>query len=111
MVGIHRCSGEVRHIALFDPAAKCALEKEVPPCHRSEVPPCCQDSAVIHEHQDFNPSAQSFDASPSLIGDAIVSEVVLAEVIQTYATRNSFLPPDPPLRTTDRVIALGSFLI
>jgi hypothetical protein len=111
MVGIHRCGGEVRHVALFDMAAKCAQESQVPPCHRSDLPPCCQDSAVIHEHQDFNSSAQSFDTSPSLIGEAIISEVALAEVVQTYASRHYFLSPDPPLRTTDRIIALGTFLI
>jgi hypothetical protein len=111
MVGIHRCSGEVRHIALFDPAAKCAQEKAVPPCHRSDTPPCCQDSAVIHEHQDFNASAHSFDFSPSLIGEAVVSVVVLAEVIPSVAVRPSSASHDPPLLTTDRVIALGTFLI
>ena len=111
MVGIHRCGGEVRHVALFDQAAKCAQEQQTPPCHRSELPPCCQDSAVIHEHQDFSASAQSFDLSPSLIGDAVVSVVVVAEVIPSIATRPSFAAHDPPLLTTDRVIALGTFLI
>ena len=39
MVGMHVCSGDVRHVALFSKADGCAVEKRMFPCNRHESKP------------------------------------------------------------------------
>jgi hypothetical protein len=92
MVGIHRCGGHVKDIALFDKAEGCANEQKVPPCHRLDTPVCCQDVTVIHEEEDFKGEIAQFEFFPSLIGDAVQSEVVLAEVIGLSSAASSGRP-------------------
>ncbi|MBL7847321.1 MAG: hypothetical protein JNL40_07625 [Cyclobacteriaceae bacterium] len=110
MVGIHHCGGHVKSIALFDKAEACAQERQMPPCHRMDTPPCCQDVTVIHEHQDFNTQVSSWDFQAAPIADAIVPVILLDEVIPSVAP---YLPVayNPPLPTADRVVALHVFLI
>ena len=111
LVGIHRCGGQVKHVALFDRAEGCANEQNFPPCHRHDTPPCCQDVSVIHEHQDFKGEIIQLEFSPSLLADAIVPAVVLAEVVPAAAARTYSPNYDPPHRSSDRTVALRVFLI
>ncbi len=111
MVGIHRCGGQVQSLALFSKAAGCEKEQKLPPCHRHESPPCCQDITVIHEHQDFKGEITQFDLSASLVVEMVQPFVVLDEVIPT-ATKFAYCPHyDPPLRSSDLTVSLQVFLI
>jgi hypothetical protein len=56
MVGMHVCSGKIENIALFSKAEGCEKERNLPPCHRHEKAPCCDDEAIVHEGEDFNAS-------------------------------------------------------
>jgi hypothetical protein len=111
MVGMHRCGGEVKNVALFNHAEGCSQERQVPPCHRLDTPPCCQDVTVIHEHQDFKGEITPFEFSASPLADVLTPAVVLAEVIPAAAARTYAYAYDPPLRSTDRTVSLQVFLI
>lgn len=111
MVGIHRCGGQVQNVALFTKAAGCQQEQQVPPCHRHDTPPCCQDVTVIHEHQDFKGEIAQLDFSGFPIGDVLQPVVVLAEVIPAFTARTYSPNYDPPLRVSDRTVALQVFII
>ncbi|MBL7852428.1 MAG: hypothetical protein JNN04_16100 [Cyclobacteriaceae bacterium] len=110
MVGIHHCGDQVRHVALFDKAEACAMEKQLPACHRIETVSCCQDVTVIHEDEDF-----SVDWNPvewSVLGSDAVNHtsLILSEVIPSSV---SLYPQyySPPLRSFDRTVTLQVFLI
>lgn len=111
MVGIHRCGGHVKNVALFDKAEGCANEQKLPPCHRLDAPVCCQDVTVIHEDQDFKGEIVQLEFSASLLGDAALPAVLLAEIIPTAAARTYYLNYDPPLRSSDLTVSLQVFLI
>jgi hypothetical protein len=110
MVGIHRCGGEVRHIALFDKAEACEMERQLPPCHRIAATSCCQDVTVIHEDEDFSVDWNPIEWSV-LSSDAVTAtSLILSEVVP------SSVSPDPrnyspPFRSVDRTVALQVFLI
>lgn len=111
VVGIHRCGGQVKNLALFTKAAGCEKEKQVPPCHRQELPPCCQDETVIHENQDFKGEITQLLIVTAPAADVIQPAVVLAEVIPASAIGTYFPNYDPPLRSSDLTVALQVFLI
>ena len=111
MVGMHRCGGQVKNVALFTQAEGCAQERQVPPCHRLDTPPCCQDVTVIHEHQDFKGEITQLEFSASPLADVLTPAVLLAEVIPAAGERTYARAYDPPLRSTDRTVSLQVFLI
>lgn len=111
MVGMHRCGGQVQNVALFTKAEGCTQESKLPPCHRHETPSCCQDVTVIHEHQDFKGEVIQLEFSIGSATDVLVPTVVLAEVAPAAAERTYSTPYDPPLRSSNRTVALRVFLI
>ena len=110
MVGIHRCGGHVRHVAVFDKAEACDMEKQVPPCHRQVATTCCQDITVVHENEDFsidwNPVAWVAGAQDVVVNTSLI----LSEVIPASDSPDP-MNYSPPLRSTDRTVALHVFLI
>jgi hypothetical protein len=111
MVGMHRCGGQVKNVALFTKAEGCAQEAQIPPCHRLDTPPCCQDVTIVHEHQDFKGEITHLEFSASPLTDVLTPAVVLAEVIPSAGERTYARPYDPPLRSYDRIVSLQVFLI
>lgn len=111
MVGIHHCGGHVKSMALFTRAEACANEQKLPPCHRIDAQACCQDVTVVHEQQDFKGDVAQYEFSPSLIGDAVQPEVVLAEVIPAVADRAYDNVYHPPLLASDLTVTFQVFLI
>jgi hypothetical protein len=113
MVGIHLCSGRVQDVALFTPAKDCGMEKKLmPPCHRHESKPCCENKAIVHEADDFNTSVTSVALSPLPVLDVELPHVLLAEVIPSLQlTPEQFYNYDPPLRPSDITVSLQVFLI
>src|SRR5687768_17674727 len=75
MVGMHVCMGEVQSIAIFSKADGCAMEKNLPPCHRHMTAPCCDDETVIHEADDFKLTTAHQQVSP-LAADVLPSLVL-----------------------------------
>lgn len=109
MVGIHRCGGEVRHVALFDKAEACEMERQLPPCHRIAASSCCQDVTVIHEDEDF-----SVDWNPvewSVLSPAVTATSLILSEIVPSAVSPDLQYYSPPLRSIDRTVALQVFLI
>ena len=109
MVAIHHCGGEVKGVALFEKREACAMEREMPPCHRSLATSCCDDVTVVHDDQDFSPTAASLDGLVNLPVAMVVETLVLAEVIPTAPISSPFY--DPPILQIDRPAALQVFLI
>ena len=112
MVGIHVCSGNVQDVALFSKANSCANEKKMPPCHKHESKPCCEDQTVIHEGQDIKSdlSKTQLSAIPAL--DMAQPLVLIAAIIPaTDFERTKFFNYDPPLRSFDITVAIQVFLI
>jgi hypothetical protein len=110
MVGIHRCGGQVRNVALFDKAEGCEMERQLPSCHRVAATPCCQDVTVIHENEDFSVDWNPIEWTALSSDEVTASSLILSEVIP------SSVSPDPrnyspPFRSIDRTIALQVFLI
>jgi hypothetical protein len=112
MVGIHLCSGHIQNIALFTKAEGCGMEKKMPPCHKHESKPCCEDETIVHDAQDFkgNVSQVSIAAPPVL--DVVQPSVLISEVIpSSIATIKHYSNYDPPFRPTDLTVDLQVFLI
>src|SRR5688572_20623693 len=53
IVGMHICMGEVQNVAIFEKAEGCAMEKQLPPCHRHAKAPCCEDELVVHNGDEL----------------------------------------------------------
>ena len=112
MVGIHFCSGEVADMALFTEAEPCAMEKNLPPCHKQVSNPCCEDKSIVHEGDGFKVSFYKIALSPSTAVDVEAAEVILAEIIPSApASPSSWYNYDPPLRSYDLTVTHRVFLI
>ena len=112
MVGLHLCSGEIRNIAFFSKAEACEMEKLMPPCHRHETQPCCEDQTIIHNSEDFNAPTANISILPVLVLDVELPQVLISEVIPSSPfSRTRFYNYDPPARAADLTISLHTFLI
>ena len=112
MVGIHLCSGNIQDIALFSKAKSCVNEKELPPCHKQESKPCCEDESVIHDAQDVKGDVSKLQLSPAPGFDIDQPLVLIAEVIPSSSLAQiQYYNYDPPLRWTDITVEHHVFLI
>lgn len=112
MVGIHLCSGNIQDVALFTKANSCANEKKMPPCHKQESTPCCEDQAIIHEGQDIKSDVFKLHLSAIPALDIEQSFILISEVIPSAPfSRIKYYNYDSPLRSTDRTVAHQVFLI
>jgi hypothetical protein len=112
MIGIHICSGSVQDVALFTKAQSCANEKKMPPCHKKESKPCCEDKSVIHEGQDIKSDVSKLQLAPVPVIDIDQPLVLIAEVIPSSSlARTEYHNYDPPLRWTDITVEHQVFLI
>lgn len=112
MVGIHLCGGNIQDVALFTKANSCANEKKMPPCHKHESTPCCEDQAIIHEGQDIKSDAFKLQLSAIPVLDIEQSFVLVSEVIPSAPfSRIKYYNYDSPLRSTDLTVAHQLFLI
>jgi len=112
MVGIHLCCGHVQNIALLAPAEKCAMEKQMPPCHKKETKPCCEDQTVVHDAQDFKGNGNQVNIAQPIV--FIVSQpwVIVANLTPAPVfVVNNVTDYDPPATFVDRTIDLQVFLI
>lgn len=112
MVGLHICSGSVQHMALFSKAEGCEMEKKMPPCHRHESKPCCEDTTITHEGQTYNISTHKIVIPFAPLVDTIQPAVLISEVIPSivFSTPN-YADYSPPLPTQDLNVSLSTFLI
>lgn len=110
MVGIHRCGGSVRSIALFTEAEGCPMEQQAMPCHQVVKSSCCQDVKVVHEHQEFSAQSDQHQLTVFPVLDQASIPVLLSFVIPTSAPEAS-TPYHPPLRAVDRVVTHRVFII
>jgi hypothetical protein len=112
MVGIHLCSGRIQNVALFTKAESCEMEKKIPPCHRHESKPCCEDETIIHNSEDFNTRFTDFSIAPALASDVELPPVLISEVIPASPILNiQSFNYDPPLRASDLTVSFRVFLI
>lgn len=112
IIGLHICSGEIQNIALLGKAEGCAKEQQLPPCHRHEVPVCCDNETILHDGETFAAGVASIDLSPPTAVDLIQPALILAEVTPTVAVATEyFYEHDPPLPFSDLRVAFHSFLI
>jgi hypothetical protein len=112
IVGIHRCGGQVQNMALLTKAEKCAMEEQMPPCHRHLQKPCCEDETVVHEGQGFKHTLSQYHIGHAPSVDIEFPLVLISEIIPTAPiARTLFHFYDPPLRSTDRIVSLQVFLI
>lgn len=113
MIGIHVCGGKIQNMALFTKAEGCENKKQLPPCHRHEKQPCCQDETILHDAQDFNGNILHINTTSLLpVGDISQPPVLIAEVIpSSIISKTRYTNYDPPLRSHDLTIALQVFLI
>ncbi|MBL7856316.1 MAG: hypothetical protein JNM57_01405 [Cyclobacteriaceae bacterium] len=112
MVGVHLCRGHVQNIALFTKSEGCAMEKKMPPCHKHESKPCCEDETILHQGEDFQTSATDITLSAGPVSDMELGPVLISEVIPSIPVlQTRFYNYDPPLRDTDLTISFLVFLI
>jgi len=112
MVGIHFCSGQIQNIALFSKAESCEMEKRMPPCHRQETQPCCEDETIIHNSEDFNAPTTDISILPVLALDVELPPILISEVIPSSPfLQAQFYNYDPPVRAADLTVSLHTFLI
>ena len=99
-------------MALFTEAEPCAMEKNLPPCHKQVSNPCCEDKSIVHEGDGFKVSFHKIALSPSTAVDVEAAEVILAEIIPSApASPSSWYNYDPPLRSYDLTVTHRVFLI
>jgi hypothetical protein len=112
MVGIHFCSGQIQNMALFSKAESCEMEKRMPPCHRHETQPCCEDETIVHNSEDFNAPTTDISILPVLVLDVELPAILILEAIPSSPLSSArFYNYDPPLRETDLTVSLHTFLI
>lgn len=112
MVGIHLCGGDVQNIALFAKADVCEMEKQLPPCHKQEPKPCCDDEVIIHEGESFKVTSTEISFVSNSAIEMVIPEVLISEVIPSSPVSNShYCNYDPPLRADDLTVSLQVFLI
>lgn len=112
MVGIHLCSGHIQNIALFTKAEGCGMEKKMPPCHRQESKPCCEDETIVHDAQDFKGNVSQISIAAPPVLDKVQPAVLIAEIIpSSVCAVKHYANYDPPIRPTDKTVDLQVFLI
>ena len=113
MVGMHVCGGSVQNVALFSKAEGCGMEmeKKMPPCHRQESKPCCEDQTIIHESQTCNISTHEIAVPFAPFVDVVLPQVVIAEIVPSIESTIGYVDYDPPLRAPDLTVSLHTFLI
>lgn len=112
MVGMHFCAGQIQNIALFTKADGCEMEQQIPPCHKHESKPCCEDETVVHTGEDFHASLTDITilAAPAL--DVALPHVLISEVIPSApVSRTHFYYYDQPLPPGDLTIRYRILLI
>jgi hypothetical protein len=110
-VGIHLCKGSVESISMFSKPEVCEMEKKLPPCHRTNPNPCCEDDSIVHESEDIKANPSHELAGPHLVLFA-QDLIVIAEVIpEAPISKIDFRQYDPPLRSTDLIVEHRVLLI
>lgn len=88
------------------------MEKRMPPCHKHETKPCCEDETIVHEGQDFKVSATDITIAAITAMDMQLPPVLISEVIPSAPiSRITLYNYDPPLRPADLTVSLQVFLI
>nr|HEV7233077.1 hypothetical protein [Sphingorhabdus sp.] len=112
MVGVHLCGGHVQNVALFTQADACEMEKQMPPCHKHQSKPCCEDESIVHQGDSFKVSLTDVSIAPAHAAEIALPSVQVSEVIPTAPfSRTRYHHYDPPLRTDDLTVSLQVFLI
>ena len=112
MVGFHICMGEVQNVALFTKADGCEKEKSLPPCHRHQQAPCCDDETLIHKGDDFKAAVGHVHMAAPTPVDIQQPMVLISEVIPASpAAQYQYHYYDPPLRSCDLTVEHQVFLI
>lgn len=112
MVGIHLCAGQIQNMALFTKADGCEMEKKMPPCHKRESKPCCQDETVVHDAQGFKGNISQISIAAAPVVDMVQPPVLIAEVIpSSLVSIKHYTDYDPPIRATDVTVDFQVFLI
>jgi hypothetical protein len=112
MIGVHFCMGKVQNVAFLTKAESCAMEQNLPPCHRHQKAPCCADETIVHKADDFKGSVVHFNLSapaPIYIEQPMIfiSEIVPSSAVSQFHYFNY----DPPLRSCDLTVEHQVFLI
>jgi hypothetical protein len=112
MVGMHICMGEIQNVALFTKADGCEKEKNLPPCHRHQNAPCCDDETIVHRGEDFKASIDQIQIVVPAPFDIEQPLVLISEIIPSaIASRVHYYNYDPPLRPCDLTVEHQVFLI
>lgn len=112
IIGLHFCSGNIQDMAFLNNAQSCINENIVPPCHRQESKPCCEDETIVHEGQGFKASIHKIIIAPALVFDIDQVALLISEIIPSAPlSRVRYYHYDPPLRSSDLTVALQVFLI
>jgi hypothetical protein len=112
MVGMHLCMGKVQAVALFDKAEGCEKEQSLPPCHRHQKAPCCEDETIIHESEDFKTGVSEIQVMLPLPVEIEQAFTFVSEIIPSAPlSRIKYCNYDPPLRSCDLTVEHQVFLI
>ncbi len=102
-IGIHLCMGDIQGVAFLSNVGTCAMEEQVPPCHKPVQDSCCEDETVVHDASEvIKLPTVSLNAGYVAI-DAGLPPIPLAEIVPSSLVTN-FPDYDPPLRSRDRTI-------
>jgi hypothetical protein len=112
IVGFHICMGKIQNIALFTKADSCEKEESLPPCHRHQKAPCCDDETFFHKGDNFKASVDHiYIVAPTPI-DVEQPMVLVSEIIPgSPIARFRYYYYDPPLRSCDLTVEHQVFLI
>jgi hypothetical protein len=112
MVGIHRCGGHIKNIALFTKAASCQMEQNLPLCHLHVKAACCEDQTIIHKGEGFKIYLVQAHSYARVVLTIEQPSIFISEIIpSTPASQLKYFNYDPPLRSSDRIINHQVFLI
>lgn len=112
MVGMHVCMGHVQDIAVFTKADACEKEASLPPCHRQQTAPCCEDETLVHERQDVKASTLKAQLNAPVAVDIDRAMVMISEIVPAApAAQVRYHNYDPPLRSCDLTVEHRVFLI
>lgn len=116
MVNMHFCGGHMQSVSLIEVAKACAMEVQLPPCHKKmavKKSGCCEDKHVAFEGKDFNTQIQDFSMSSGQAINWVATLPIIMEVIQVNEALefSNHSPYKPPIVGRDIPVLVQSFLI
>jgi hypothetical protein len=111
-LSIHFCGNAVADIGVFEKQVTCAMQAQVPPCHKQTKPDCCHDAVVSYDAQEYT-TQNVLAYNPTIDVEVVQYACIIRHQLYAseYDLEKDHEHDDPPLPKSDRQILLQVFII